>query len=84
MQGWKPGLLTAREVERHGKKAAQARGSKFPDLNVRLINYTFKRPRKIPARIGVKHFGSRGWQSAPVVLFPAKFSEADILRARPV
>lgn len=84
LQGWKPGLLTVREVDRHGKKAAQVRGSRYADLDVRTINYTFKRPRTLPVRIGVKRYGVRGWKSAPVVLFPSNFSESDILQARPV
>lgn len=75
LRGFCPGIITPKEIARHktAKKAAAVRGVRLV-CSARLINASFKRPRKIPARIPFKKYGSPGWETAPVILFPKDFS----------
>jgi len=51
-QGWKPGIITPKEISRHGsaKAAAKARGAKLL-CAANLFNVSFRPPRKTPDRI---------------------------------
>jgi len=71
-QGFRPGLITPKEILRHGsaRAAAQARGATLL-CSARTINVSFKRPRKSPVRISFVTVGKRGWRKAPVIRYPA-------------
>lgn len=72
--GWKARL--------RARKTEKIKGHQSP---IRLVNFSFRRPRKSPTRLPYKKFGSAGWERSPLVLFPENFSEQDILNCgRPV
>lgn len=80
-RGWRPQVLTEREVREAGspRKAARARGGGvLTDLQV--INFGYRRGGK-KAR---KTHGKPGWESADLVVFPASFTEQDVRDARPL
>ena len=75
-RGWSPQLISPREIEEAGSVPQalrrRARGGAVTDLLA--INFS-GRPRD---SLRAVRLGRRGWQSAPVVRFPAGTSEADV------
>lgn len=69
LRGWEPGIITPKEIFRYKtpKAAAKARGATLI-ISPRMINLSFKRPRKTPTRIPFVRRGSPGWEKASVVL----------------
>lgn len=47
-------------------------------ISLRVINFSLPR-RGAPEKLVSKKFGSRGWESSPLVKFPAGATEEDVL-----
>lgn len=71
-QGWSPRLIL--DFHPPVKKAVSVK-------TVRLINFSLRPPRKLPAKLPAKRWRTRGWETAPVVLFPKTATVDDITQA---
>jgi hypothetical protein len=76
-RGWRPQLISERELEALGspEAAAKARGGGLL-ADVRVINFSYP-ARHTPKRRAVQH-GRNGWLAAPLVRFPSSATEEDV------